>query len=129
MRLVTAAIIRKGPLVLVARRDPLQKLSGFWEFPGGKVEDGETLEECLVREIYEELGVRATAGQTLCESEFHYEHGSFRIVAIEATVESIEFSLKVHDEIAWLLPQQLSELALLPADRPIIEILKEKKND
>jgi 8-oxo-dGTP diphosphatase len=129
MRLVTAAIIRKGDLVLVARRSPSQKLAGFWEFPGGKVEENESLEDCLVREIREELGVTATAGRTLCESDFHYEHGFFRIVAIEALVESTDFTLKDHDKIAWLPPQQLHSLSLLPADEPIVAVLEELLND
>jgi 8-oxo-dGTP diphosphatase len=55
MKLVTAAIIRDGENILVVRRGPREKLAGFWEFPGGKVEHPETLQECLERELFEEL--------------------------------------------------------------------------
>jgi 8-oxo-dGTP diphosphatase len=109
---------------LIARRAPSEKLAGFWEFPGGKVDGDESLASCLVREIREELGVNVIPGRTLCESDYVYEHGSFRIVAIEAEADSHDFELKVHDKVAWMLPEQIEELPLLPADKPIIEILK-----
>lgn len=129
MRLVTAAIIRKENTVLLARRAAGQKLAGFWEFPGGKVEDGETIEQCLIREICEELGVPCSAGAILCESDYKYEHGSFRIVAIEAFVGSEDFRLNVHDEVAWLRPDRMAHVQLLPADNPIVETLIKEMQD
>ena len=59
-KVVTAAIIRRNGSVLLARRSFGERLAGFWEFPGGKVEDRETPEECLARELEEELGIEAT---------------------------------------------------------------------
>jgi 8-oxo-dGTP diphosphatase len=56
-RTVAAAIIQKEDCILLARRSPGEKLAGFWEFPGGKVENGESPEECLARELREELGI------------------------------------------------------------------------
>jgi 8-oxo-dGTP diphosphatase len=129
MRLVTAAIIKKNGTVLIARRGPSEKLAGYWEFPGGKVDADETLADCLIRELREELGISVVPGRTLCESDFHYEHGAFRIVAIEATAESYDFQLKVHDQVAWVLPIHLKEFALLPADIPIIEVLTGESNE
>jgi 8-oxo-dGTP diphosphatase len=129
MRLVAAAVIRKGDLILVARRDQSQKLPGFWEFPGGKVEPGETVAECIVREIYEELGVVAIAKRVLCTSVFHYDHGSFEIVAVETEVESENFRPQTHDQFDWVLPRQLAGLALLPGDFPIAEVLIEEHNE
>lgn len=123
MMLVTAAIIKKNGSVLIARRGPREKLAGYWEFPGGKVEGKETLAACLIREIYEELGVPVVPGRTICESDYSYEHGSFRIIAIETTTESYAFKLKVHDQIAWVPPKRLPAFALLPADKPIVDIL------
>ena len=62
MKIVAAAIVRNGNKVLLARRGPGSKLSGKWEFPGGKVEATESLEDCLTRELDEELGVRVCVG-------------------------------------------------------------------
>src|SRR4249920_604400 len=80
-KVVTAAIIRRNGSVLLARRSSGERLAGFWEFPGGKVENGETPEECLARELDEELGIRARIGEKFAESLHQYDHGSFRIVA------------------------------------------------
>jgi 8-oxo-dGTP diphosphatase len=80
-RIVTAAIIRKDGCVLLARRQPGEKLTGFWEFPGGKVESGETPDEALTRELFEELGVVARIRKRVAESSRQYEHGSFRLIA------------------------------------------------
>jgi mutator protein MutT len=66
-KVVTAAIIRRNGSVLLARRSSGEKLAGFWEFPGGKVEDGETPEECLARELDEELGIQARIGRKCAE--------------------------------------------------------------
>ena len=116
-------------MVLIARRGPAEKLAGYWEFPGGKVDGDETLAACLIREIREELGIDIVPGRHLCQSEYNYEHGSFRIVAIEAKSESDDFRLTVHDEVAWVLPEHLDEFALLPGDKPIIDVLKGEQNE
>ncbi len=68
MKIVTAAIIFHNNTVLLTRRNNGQKLEGYWEFPGGKIEQGETPQICLERELYEELGVEATAGKIIGES-------------------------------------------------------------
>jgi mutator protein MutT len=61
-KIVTAAIVLQDNKVLLTRRAPGQSLEGYWEFPGGKVEEGESLQECLKREIFEELGVQVMLG-------------------------------------------------------------------
>jgi len=75
MQTVAAAIIIRDRCVLLTRRGPDEKLAGYWEFPGGKVEDGESLDACLERELQEELGVQSCAGDVLMECKYHYEHG------------------------------------------------------
>ena len=67
-KFVTAAIILRDDRVLLARRSSGQKLAGFWEFPGGKVEAGETPESCLARELEEELGIGVHVGRKFAES-------------------------------------------------------------
>ena len=125
MKTVTAAIIRKKNKVLVARRAPGEKLAGMWEFPGGKLEEGETLQECLERELEEEFGIISKSGHELTSSVYKYEHGSFKIVAIESEIISGEIELRVHDAIKWLKVDTLLNIDLLPADISIAKFLKQ----
>ena len=119
MQTVTAAIIQKEDYVLIARRGPNSKLAGQWEFPGGKVEEGESLRECLARELKEELGIDSTIGDHLMHSEYVYEHGGFTIEAFLATWTAGELALNVHDKIEWVALRDLEGYQLLPADVPI----------
>ena len=86
MKIVTAAIIRSRDKILIARRKKGQKLEGYWEFPGGKIEVDESPQECLCRELHEEFGILSEAGEILTESEYHYDHGSFKLLAIEVLI-------------------------------------------
>lgn len=123
MKTVTAAIIYKDGKFLVARRNINEKLSGMWEFPGGKVEEGETLEQCLEREILEELNLVVKCGKKLASSIYSYEHGKFEIVALEAEIISGKIKLKVHDEIKWVNCKELNDLDLLPADKEMLDFI------
>jgi 8-oxo-dGTP diphosphatase len=119
-RVVTAAIIRKNGCILLARRGPGEKLAGFWEFPGGKVERGETPEECLARELFEELGIEARIGERVAESSHEYEHGSFRVIAYLVDWISGEPRTNVHDRLEWVQIGDVGDYELLPADIPIL---------
>jgi 8-oxo-dGTP diphosphatase len=123
-RIVTAAIIRRNGSVLLARRSSGEKLAGFWEFPGGKVEDGETSEECLVRELEEELGIRAVIGRKCAESLHQYDHGKFRIVAYIADWLTGDLCPRVHDRVEWVKIRDLGKYQLLPADDPIAVVVQ-----
>jgi 8-oxo-dGTP diphosphatase len=123
-RIVTAAIIRKDGCVLLARRCPGEKLAGFWEFPGGKVEFGETPEESLARELLEELGIVAHVGKRFAESSHEYEHGSFRLIAYLVDHAEGEPRPNVHDRLDWVKIDDLASYQLLPADVPIVTSLK-----
>ncbi|MGV1098928.1 MFS transporter [Thiovibrio sp. JS02] len=119
MKTVTAAIIVKNDRVLLTRRKEGEKLSGYWEFPGGKVEDGETLQECLERELQEELGVAARAGDVFAESVYHYAHGKIKLIGLETELLDHEFHLRVHDRAEWVPARNLLEFQLAPADIPL----------
>jgi 8-oxo-dGTP diphosphatase len=125
MKTVTAAIAIREQCVFLARRAHNQKLAGFWEFPGGKVEQEETLQECLERELREEFGVPSTAGAILCESIYHYDHGSIRLVGIETALLSTAFVPTVHDQLDWVPLKRLTDIQLAPADIPIAKFLME----
>jgi len=123
MKIVTAAIIHNEGKYFIARRGPSEKLSGYWEFPGGKVEDGESLSDCLRRELKEELGISAKIGDVLTTSDYVYEHGHIRLVAMAAEIVSGKLDLTVHDQSGWLSPFEILKLNLAPADVPVAEFL------
>ncbi len=120
---VTAAIIRKNGKILIARRAAGENMAGGWEFPGGKLEEGETPEECLKRELAEEFGIDADIGRFFCESVYRYPRGAIRLLAYFAEITRGEISLKVHDQIAWVDAGELRMYGLLPADIPIADKL------
>lgn len=119
MKTVTAAIIIRNGKVLICRRKKALENGGLWEFPGGKLEDGESLQECLERELYEELGVRAQAGEILGESVFDYDHGKIKLVGIITSIRSSSFKLTDHDKTAWVKVDKLSGYDLASADIPL----------
>lgn len=125
MILVTAAIIEKEGRILAARRGQGMHLEGFWEFPGGKLEDGELPEECLARELYEELGVLVTVGSFFAESVFDYGNKIVKLLAYRVAHVSGEFQLEDHDKLAWLPADELHTLKWAPADIPLVEKLQE----
>lgn len=125
---VTAAVIEKDGKVLIARRK--RSFMGHnWEFPGGKLEDNETLEECLRREIREELGIDIAVGK-LISSRKHVLNCQSAIVlyAYRADYLSGNIVLNDHDEIAWVTPDDLVKYNYPDPDWLIVkDILKEKK--
>ena len=129
MKIVTAAIIKKDRSILLTRRKSGEKLEGFWEFPGGKLEDGESPQECLERELFEELGVASKAGDIFAESIFHYDHVTIKLLGIETKLIGRKLTLNVHDKAKWIPIKNLLEYRLAPADIPIAKkIIKEFGN-
>jgi len=126
MKEVTAAIIINDGKVLIAQRAENQGLAGKWEFPGGKVEPGETHEECLVREIKEELGIKIEVDSFFAESIYHYDAGKIRLLAYKARWNDGEYKLTAHSQIKWVKPNELDNYDFSPADIPFIKKLKEE---
>ena len=120
---VTAAIVLRGSQVLIAKRKAGGPLGGLWEFPGGKIEPGETPEECLARELEEELGVTAVVGRFVASSRFAYDDREIELLAYEVELGSGPFVLTSHDEVRWVSPAELLDLELAPADVPIARLL------
>lgn len=120
---VTAAIIRKGSKILIARRAPNQHLAGYWEFPGGKIEEGETPQECLKRELEEELGIVVNVGTFFMENEHHYEDKIILLQAYECDHISGDILLNAHDQIEWVEPSEFVNFGFAPADIPFIKAL------
>ena len=124
---VMAAIIQRGDQVLVCQRKQ-GALAGKWEFPGGKLENGETPEECLVREIQEELGITIEVDEIFQAVHSHYEHGDFLVIGYLATKVLGEITLRVHSACAWVDCRELDNYDLADANIPIANSLKEKCN-
>lgn len=117
---VTCALIERAGRVLLARRPEGKALGGKWEFPGGKVDPGESSERCLQREIEEELGCRVEVGQALSPVVHSYPGGCIELIPFRCTVLSGEPEALEHAEITWLEPRDLLEMDLADADEPIL---------
>ena len=124
MKEVTAAIILKDNLVLIAQRAPDENIAGKWEFPGGKIEPGETPQECLKREIKEELDVDIEVLDFFGESIYTYHSGTIKLMAFWCKWISGDFTLKVHSRILWVNRHELDLYDFAPADIPLVEKLK-----
>lgn len=120
---VTAAVIEKDNKVLCARRKPGLHLEGHWEFPGGKIEQGESPEQCLQRELNEEFGITSQIGDYIGKSVYHYDEKSITLLAYFAKHISGTFQLIEHDEICWCTLDKLLNRKWAPADIPLIHLL------
>ncbi len=124
---VTCAIVIKEGKVLCAKRGPSMSMAGKWEFPGGKLEEGETLEACLVREIHEELGYTIEVKKALIPNKWEYESGpSICLYPFICTIISGSEVLLEHEVVSWLTFEKLHTLDWAAADIPIVnQILPE----
>ena len=120
---VTAAILRKDGMILIAKRQSGDAFEGKWEFPGGKIEDGETPEQCLKRELFEELCIDAIIKGLLCIVQYTYTEGSILLYAYEVAHSKGDFKLNVHDEAKWAELCDLGMYNFLEADKLIIKKL------
>ncbi len=127
-QVVAAIIQRDDGLILVAQRNSGLH-QGKWEFPGGKVELGETPQVALVREIDEELGVEIVVGEMLAQVEFSVAGAPYLLLAYLARHRHGEYRPVVHGRIEWLLPTMLPGLDLTPADLPIAVLLASPEYD
>jgi len=122
---VAAGLLRDGELILVCQRRATAVHPLRWEFPGGKLEPGESPDACLQRELFEELAIDATVGARIASVEHRYPGGPhvrvhfFAIASHRGTIEN-----RVFERIEWRALGRLSELDFLDADRPLVELLR-----
>lgn len=122
MRAVTAAIIKKDGKILICQRPEGKKLAGMWEFPGGKMEHGETPEEGLVRELREELGFEARVGKII-DAQAEYGVGEFIILYYEVEIASGEPAALEHAQIKYVLPEELNSYEFPRTDSAVVKKL------
>jgi 8-oxo-dGTP diphosphatase len=120
---VGAAIVRDGR-VLAARRTAPASAAGRWEFPGGKVEPGETEADSLVREVEEELGLQIRVERWLAGAEPIGDHYLLKVAV--AAIEAGEPAPTEHDAVRWLAAGELGEVDWLEADRPFLAELSHR---
>ncbi len=123
--IVAAGLIWQGGKLLIAQRPSKGMLGGLWEFPGGKQEEGETLSECLAREIREELDVEIEVGQQLCRIEHAYSHFSITLYAFAAQYLSGKPKTLGCADWRWVRPEELDDFAFPRTDRRIIDYLRQ----
>ena len=122
-----AALIDTDGRVLICQRPEGKQLAGLWEFPGGKVETGETPEACLIRELDEELGIQVT---NACLAPFvfaSHAYDSFHLLMPLYLCRRWEgvVAAREHDALAWVKPNKLSDYPMPPADEPLVAWLRD----
>lgn len=122
---VVAAVIRDGDRIFATQRGYGEQKDG-WEFPGGKIEAGETPQQALAREIREELDTGIMVGDCLTSIEYDYPAFHLSMQCFWAAICDGEPVLKEHEAAKWLRAEELDSVAWLPADLTIIPLVKEK---
>ena len=123
---VAAGLILKGDQVLIAQRPRDGMLGGLWEFPGGKREKGESLQECLRREIREELDFEIEVGEVLCSVDHAYTHFSITLHALSARYKEGQPKAIGCEDWRWVYPEQLDDFAFPRSDRKVIEFVRQR---
>ncbi len=120
---VLAAVLEKHGRWLIAKRRKGDRFAGFWEFPGGKLEPGETPEECLARELFEELGIRVRVGKCLGTVRCSPPGFTIELTAYRVTHPDGSMRLQDHEEVCWVSPEEVGNFALTEPDRLLLDIL------
>ncbi|MFA6028635.1 MAG: 16S rRNA (cytosine(1402)-N(4))-methyltransferase RsmH [Elusimicrobiota bacterium] len=120
---VCAAVLLRSGKVLLARRGPGRRHAGRWEFPGGRIEEGESSAAALARELREELGIAAEVGAELARTRHVYDFGEIELIAHLVSRFTGELTLTDHDQFAWVEARKLLEYDLVPADIPIAKVV------
>ena len=127
---VVAAIIKdineQGKEIIFATRRGYGDFKGGWEFPGGKIEEGETPKDALVREIKEELDIEISVGELIDTIEYDYPTFHLSMDCFFAKITSGELVLKEHEAAKWLTKEELDDVDWLPADVTLIEQIRSK---
>ena len=118
---VVAAILQKEDKILIARKKEGKPLAGYFEFPGGKIEKGETPEESLARELMEEMNIKIDVKEYVGESIYDYGNGKVsELLGYTAEIIEGDIVLTDHDEYRWVTLEEVCNYNIAPADIPLI---------
>ena len=120
---VVAAVIMKNDLFLIANRSFEDNSQGLWEFPGGKVEENETFNSALMREIKEELSLNIKVGDMIATIDLNKTDKNIYVHYYYAIIVSGQISLNVHSEFKWVSHTQLKNFTYIDGDRHILNYL------
>jgi 8-oxo-dGTP diphosphatase len=120
---VVCGIIWKDGKIFIARRKPEKSLGGYWEFPGGKIEEGEDAEIALIRELKEEFEMEVQVKIYFGQNIHQYENFQIELIAYECDFVKASFKLTDHDEYKFVEPKELAQVKLAPADTFIVKAL------
>lgn len=123
IRVVGAAIVNEEGQVLCAQRGPGKSLAGYWEFPGGKIESGETPERALRREIHEELGCDVLVGDDVCTAGYLYDFGRVELTVFLCRVRAGRPRRSEHARLQWVKPERMPALNWAPVDRDAVRAI------
>lgn len=127
---VAAAIIEdRTGRILIARRAKGKSQEGMWEFPGGKLEPGESPEECLRRELLEEMGIEIEPYTYFGVNEHDYGTVKIRLIAYKAKYVSGDIALTDHDDYRWVGIEEFGDYVFAPADVPFLWMLNGATGD
>ena len=124
MKRIAAAILRRNDKILICRRGPGGSCGYLWEFPGGKIEAGETPEQAVVREIKEELDATVKVGDLIDTIEYDYPAFHLSMDCFWCEVVSGELKLLEAEAARWLTKEELDSVAWLPADVTLIDKIR-----
>jgi len=123
MQQVTTAVLEKDGRILLAKRKKGKYLDNQWELPGGKIDPGETPEQCLKRELKEEFTIEAEVGPLIGTAHFKNQVVDLELLVYEVAYVSGNFKLLEHEAIEWVLPEEIESYDLVDSDRVVIRKL------
>jgi len=123
---VVAGLIRSGDHFLACQRPPEKARALLWEFPGGKVEPGESGPQALIRECREELGVTLCVGDAFMDVTHEYPELTVHLTLYESTIEQGEVQRLEHNDVRWITVEEIDDYAFCPADQVFCAELKRR---
>lgn len=121
---VAAAVLFREGRLLIAQRLPHSHLAGMWEFPGGKRKPGESLRECLVRELREELNIRVVVGELVDTIEYDYSEKTVCLKFFRCRYAGGDIQALGCQTFAWVRPDELGNYRFPPANEPLVKKLR-----
>lgn len=123
MKEVAAAIIREQGKILICQRGKDDELPMLWEFPGGKLEEGETLEQCIVREIMEELSLEIKVISIYEKTIYRFNQNEIHFTFFNVEITSGDIILNVHNDAKWISAEGMKNYQFMPPDIEIVQRL------